>query len=231
MILPGRRNSGIRKLPGPIVDNGSYFVVLLDTSRSMRETRVAAEETLFSLQLAQVNSFGTALFKGKNNDKMQLLFVHFDGVVAQGWTPLAELPRLKDEDLPESACSPVLDTLSAALELFEKIKIEAMKKQAAVNCGLLVVTDGLDGITIGDRSYPISVRGVEDVRKQIARFQARDYHAHALAIGSDGGAEVSDFFLKLGFEPDLIFKSGLNESELRKQFNVASQSLVSDLYA
>lgn len=214
----------------PVIESGGrYFIALIDNSRSMHETKIG-EQSLFSLQIEQINTLLTALKTGKKRDDTHVLLVTFDGALDPGWQPLMDVHYLNESAIPESNCSPILDILGGILDTLELVAITGIDAGKDVKCSMLVVTDGLDGFNVGSRAFPVSVSTVAQIRKRMERHYKSGYVANALAIGPDGGKAVTDFFLSVGFNSKSIVSSELDPQKLRRAYEDVSESSFRDLH-
>jgi hypothetical protein len=214
----------LRRMP-TLREDGRCFICFIDNSRSMRDTKIGSQ-SLFSLQVQETNRLIRALKVGKTRLRTWVLFVTFDGALEPGWQPLMDVHPLEEAKIPIANCSPVLDLLASVLDTFEMLVQLATGK---LTCTMMLATDGLDGITLGGKPCSISVATVNSVRSRIDRFFASGFIANALAIGPDGGDEVSSFFSSLGFPNQSIHRSGLDPKALRRAFKDLSESSLEGL--
>jgi hypothetical protein len=200
-----------------------YLVGFLDNSPSTVETKVG-EESLFSLQVSEMNRTLRALKAGKLGDKTWVLLVTFNGALFPGWQPLEDVPEIQASAIQQSKSSPVLDMMGGIFDAFKELVVDATEEGVRIRCAVMIATDGLDGVEIDSTAYPVSSSGVEDIQPRVAEFTARGFQLNALAMGADGGKKVASFFSSLGIDNSCIIKSGLDRKALLKAFDDHSRS-------
>lgn len=216
-------------LPKSIQEGSTFFACLLDNSRSMYQTKLANGQSLFEMQVQEVNTFLTALTRSRHAQKTQVLLVTLHGVAFHGWRFIREIPVLDVESFRESSCSPIDDVLKGIASLMKSIKEESTTRGVNVNGCIYIVTDGLDGITIAGKPQRVSVTPVQNVASAIEEVALHGFSSHALACDESGGADLKAALQQRGVPSEHIFTSGLDESQLRKQFNVLSLSSLGGL--
>jgi hypothetical protein len=182
------------------------------------------DESLFSLQISEVNRTLRALKAGTLGDKTWVLLVNFHGAIHPGWQPREDVAELEVSAIQQSKFSPVLDLLGGILDHLKGLVSDATEEGTRIRCAIMIATDGLDGIEIDSVAYPISSSKVEDIRPRVTEFSARDFQLNALAIGPDGGKRVASFFKSLGIDDMCLVKSGLDHKALLKAFDDHSRS-------
>jgi hypothetical protein len=210
-------------MPTTLVEDGRYLVLLLDNSESARGT-VINGKSLFAQQLEAVEELVTYLMSGKAHDRTEILTVCFHGAVGEGWYPLHKVPRFDPSHFEFMNCTPLLDFLSAVLDHLESVFATGFEQDVSVRCGFMLMSDGLEGVDVGGKSFPVSVTSEEQVRLRMEWFLRREFFANALAMGADGGLELKNLLLRVGFPKDGIRPTSLGAGELRRAFGDMSYS-------
>jgi hypothetical protein len=195
-----------------MVQDGRYLIYLIDNSPSARST-VVGDDTLFGLQVREFNRFLDAIKQGANHARTWVLVVTFQGALEPGWQRLEDVEKLKPEEIPTSACSPVIDLVAGLFDLAEVLVANARSR---IFCAIFLATDGLDGVCINGKDYPVSITTADEVKLRAERFYDSNFLANAVATGADGGEMVTKFLRSLGFREQNIFPVGLNASDLRR---------------
>jgi len=217
--------------PDLLVNEGRYFMVMIDNSTSMKRATVG-DKSLFSIQLEEIGNLVSALRRGTKRNKTSIAFATFDGILQPGWQELLDdefvLPNASS--IPESNCSPVLDIVGGMLDTLEHLYVEATQQGLQVTCGALLISDGLDGFSIDGEQIPVSVSSREEIGERFIRFTSSGFTCNVLAIGCDQGESVASFFSGLQVPPESIVRTGLDPSELRRHFGDVSQKSLGSMY-
>ncbi len=216
-------DSETRSMPTKLEEDGRYLVIIIDNSESTRDTMVSGK-SLFDHQLEAVEEMKLALLGGKARARTEVLTVCFHGAVQRGWYPLEKMPVLSPSDFDFINCTPLLDFLAASLDHIEAVYKAASQQGLGVRCGLMLMSDGLEGVEVGQRPFAVSLTSEEHVKIRMDWFCRRGFFANALAMGADGGLELKSLLMRIGFPEAGIRPTELGRDQLRRAFGDLSNS-------
>jgi hypothetical protein len=206
----------------PLKAGARYFIMLIDNSASMRDTALDNGDSLFDLQVREMNAMLSALKRATNLRSLWVLRADFSGALGP-WTTIDRTPYFERAPQHFVSATPLLDILAGCLDALEFMAQAA--QGARIQCGITLATDGLDGVTSSRGvSFPCSRTEEYEVKERLALFTKSGFIANALAIGPDNGDRVFDYLSKLGFPTYGIRKSGLDPQALRRAFHEISDS-------
>lgn len=206
----------------PLNAGARYFILLIDNSASMRDTALKSGESLFDLQIREMNAMLSALKRAKSLRSLWVLRADFSGALGP-WTTIDRTPYFGKTAQRFVSASPLLDILAGCLDTLEHMAQVAAGTR--IQCGLTLATDGLDGVSSSQgRSFACSRTEESEVRERLKLFNDSGFIANALAIGPDDGQRVFDYLASLGFPRYGIRKSGLDPQALRRAFDEISDS-------
>lgn len=184
--------------------------ILIDDSSSMSGNETAVRDGF--------NMLITALKDSKQQDNIQVALSYLNQGVILPYTPLDQVPSLTTKNFSVQGCTPLfkqsvttLGTVVAKLQDFENNGIQ-------VRSISLIMTDGGDNDSGSTTASDVSVL-IKDM------IQAEKHIIAGMGFGSDE-TYFRGIFSDMGVDDTWVYTANATPAEIRKAFNVFSQSAV-----
>ena len=160
-----------------------------------------------------------ALLDSKQQDNIEVLTRYLNGTVLYPYTPLSVVPQMNSANYDPNGGTPLFDEIAKLLATVIAKTQDFKNNGIQVRTITLIMTDGEDAHSRTSTS--------DDVKKIVTDMLKNEDHIIA-AMGFDNGScDFRKIFGDMGFSDRWILTAQSNPSEIRKAFQVFSQSAVS----
>ena len=159
-----------------------------------------------------------ALRESKQQDNIEVLNRYLNGMVLYPYNPLTSVPDMTPGNYDPNGGTPLFDETAKLLATVIAKTQDFKNNGIQVRTITLILTDGED--------YHSQTSAASDVKKIVEDMSRSEDHIVA-AMGFDNGScDFQQIFTEMGIPSQWILTANSSPSDIRKAFNVFSQSAI-----